>query len=64
MKPTLKMPDSPDVSLEGKIRERAHQIWLDRGCPQDSAESDWFEAERQLMEETGELGQRATPAHA
>ena len=30
------------------IRRRAHQRWLDRGCPAGSAEQDWLEAEREL----------------
>lgn len=27
--------------LEARIRERAHKIWLDEGCPQGKAESHW-----------------------
>lgn len=30
------------------IRHRAHQRWLERGCPVGSAEQDWLEAEREL----------------
>jgi len=33
------------------IAERAYQLWLDRGCPDGSAERDWLDAE----EEIGEL---------
>jgi hypothetical protein len=33
---------------EDEIAERAHQIWLERGCPSGSAVQDWQEAERQL----------------
>ncbi len=31
-----------------RVSERAYQIWLDHGCPANSAESDWLEAERQI----------------
>jgi hypothetical protein len=35
---------------EAKQREQiaklAYQLWQERGCPQDSAESDWIEAEQ------------------
>jgi hypothetical protein len=27
--------------LETRIRERAHKIWLDEGCPSGRAESHW-----------------------
>lgn len=26
----------------------AHQLWLQRGCPEGSAQQDWFEAAQQL----------------
>ena len=51
--------DSP--GQEG-IAFRAYQLWIDRGCPQGSAESDWFEAERQLRTQivaTTPAGQQA-----
>jgi hypothetical protein len=30
------------------IRYLAHRLWVERGCPEGSSESDWFEAERRL----------------
>ena len=27
---------------------RAYQIWQEKGCPPNSAETNWFEAEQQL----------------
>ena len=39
------------------IRRRAHERWLERGCPTGSPERDWLEAERELRAE-------ATPAEA
>jgi len=32
------------------IENLAYQLWLDRGCPAGSAEIDWFEAERKLVQ--------------
>jgi hypothetical protein len=31
-----------------EIAARAHQIWIDHGCPEGSAEADWFQAAREL----------------
>jgi hypothetical protein len=33
------------------VRRRAHERWIERGCPANTAEQDWFEAERQLSAE-------------
>jgi hypothetical protein len=33
------------------IAQRAYELWQRRGCPQGSAESDWYEAEAQLRAE-------------
>lgn len=38
-------------SLHRRISERAHQIWCEHGCPENSAESDWLEAEREIEHE-------------
>jgi hypothetical protein len=32
------------------IRELAHQLWEERGKPEGSAEDDWLEAERRLLQ--------------
>ena len=29
------------TDLESRIRERAHRMWLDEGCPDGKAESHW-----------------------
>jgi Protein of unknown function (DUF2934) len=34
------------------VRERAYQIWQERGQPEGSAEDHWFEAEREMAGET------------
>jgi hypothetical protein len=42
---------------EEAIRAKAHQLWLDRGCPPGEADQDWFEAERLLRAEAAELAE-------
>jgi hypothetical protein len=39
---------SPAEADHDKIALRAHELWLKRGCPEGSAEQDWFEAAEQL----------------
>lgn len=43
-------PHSLDPDREA-IAARAYELWQRRGCPGDSAESDWHEAEAQLRAE-------------
>jgi hypothetical protein len=31
-----------------EIAERAHALWIERGCPNGSDEANWLEAEREL----------------
>jgi hypothetical protein len=33
---------------ESAVRTKAYELWLERGCPQDSPEQDWYQAERLL----------------
>lgn len=33
------------------IAQRAYELWQQRGCPQGTAENDWYEAEAQLRSE-------------
>lgn len=44
------------------VSERAYRIWMEHGCPPDSAEADWLEAERQLSNDAGEPPQDASQA--
>lgn len=36
-----------------EIRERAYELWCERGCPQGSANEDWHRAERELRARHG-----------
>lgn len=33
---------------ENAIRAKAHELWIKRGCPNGSADEDWYQAERLL----------------
>jgi hypothetical protein len=38
-----------DVAIDpGLIRAKAYEIWQSQGCPEGTAERNWFDAERQL----------------
>lgn len=41
-----------------EIAERAHQLWLQQGCPQGYADQNWQDAERELR--TAALSRRLT----
>jgi hypothetical protein len=43
-------PESVQLPSQEAIAERARQIWLEQGCPQDVAEENWLQAERELYE--------------
>lgn len=46
-----------DVAIDPmRIRERAHALWLTRGCAGGSADQDWFEAERAIAAEDSARG--------
>jgi hypothetical protein len=42
------MPSKKPATLPAieRIREIAYQLWLEAGCPEGSAEADWFAAEQ------------------
>jgi hypothetical protein len=40
-------------AYERRVRERAHQIWLDEGRPDGRAEEHWARAREQISEEEG-----------
>jgi hypothetical protein len=37
-----------DEPAEDEISALAHQMWMERGCPEGSPEEDWFRAEEKL----------------
>jgi hypothetical protein len=48
--------NTPDSPLEGLVPHemiaiRAHQLWVQRGCPAGQAEQDWFTARAELEQE-------------
>lgn len=44
----LSRPEDLQVSVEDEVRQLANSLWKQRGSPEGSPESDWFEAEKQL----------------
>ena len=34
--------------IHQRVCERAYELWMERGCPEGSAEEDWFIAEREI----------------
>lgn len=53
----------PRYTLEERIRSRAHDLWVIRG-ESVSAEDNWIEAERQVLEEARKAYVTATRAAA
>ncbi len=49
---TLSDPDLPGSRPskvdDAKISARAYELWVQRGCPIGSPETDWFRAEQEL----------------
>ena len=41
-------PGTTGTSGQTEIAQLAYVLWQQRGCPEGSAEVDWFEAEQQL----------------
>ena len=44
------VPNGPEIQ---EIRERAFELWCERGCPDGSADEDWHRAERELRVQHG-----------
>ena len=42
--------DGPEIQ---EIRERAYELWCERGCPEGSADEDWHRAESELRARHG-----------
>ncbi len=60
--PDLAVERTPDIDLPSheEIAARAHRLWELRGCPHNTADQDWFEAEQDLM---GIARDRSSVAH-
>lgn len=43
---------APDVVSRQQIEARAHELWIERGCPVGSPDEDWFRAEEELQRES------------
>lgn len=54
-------PSPPHEALEDRIRQRAYDIWLERGCPDGDAWSHWFTAKEEII---SFIASPATPDHA
>jgi DUF2934 family protein len=51
------MDHSVAVSIDTQlVRRRAHERWLERGCPAGNPDQDWLEAERELRAESARAG--------
>jgi hypothetical protein len=44
-----------------KIAQRAYEKWLKRGQPTGSSDQDWFDAEKELIQEMRSQGQTQSP---
>ncbi|HEY1755447.1 MAG TPA: DUF2934 domain-containing protein [Bryobacteraceae bacterium] len=49
------------VENDREISQRAYAIWRQKGCPEGSAEEDWFEAAEQLRAKANSNNVRAQP---
>lgn len=38
----------PFRDYEAEIAQRAHELWIERGCRQGSHQQDWLDAEREI----------------
>ena len=49
-----------ESSMQEDIARLAYSLWQSHGCPQGSAETDWFEAEQKLLQSTERTTATAT----
>jgi DUF2934 family protein len=43
-------PEPEDLPLEERIRQRAHELYIERGSESGSEMNDWLQAEEEIME--------------
>jgi hypothetical protein len=54
MKDTADLAAERHISLEQRVRQRAHEIWLSRReTGVDTSQQDWLEAEREVLGHDG-----------
>ena len=46
--PEPAIQDAGSEPTHEQITARAHELWVERGCPEGSPEEDWLAAEREL----------------
>lgn len=56
----LQQDSDPKQTSHEDIARLAHALWEQRGCPDDSAEEDWYQAERELQA----IGEEQKPPEA
>jgi len=44
------VPNGPEIQA---IKQRAYELWCERGCPHGTADQDWHRAEKELREKHG-----------
>jgi hypothetical protein len=49
---TLDQPQTTPLPIDGRIRIRAHEIWLAHDGQGGSAEADWLQAEEEILNQT------------
>ncbi len=48
-----------DADIHERVRERAHQLWLQEGCPEGRGDEHWQQAQRDIL-----VSLEATPSLA
>lgn len=56
---TASAVDAAHYSEHDEIAARAHELWIQRGRPEGSAERDWFDAVEQLRAKVNSHNSRA-----
>ena len=59
-RPQGEIGPSIETEVEGRIRQRAHEIYLQRSGTDGSAMEDWLQAEREIL---GEEPSKTVPLH-
>ncbi len=49
-----------DADIHERVRERAHQLWLQEGCPEGRGDEHWQQAQRDVLASLDATGATAT----